>query len=162
PGLAQRWDYWRWRRFENKWIARYRKVVVMSEQDRALLAQPNVAVIPNGVDLDRFRPEIERRGERLLFIGSFRHFPNIVAFRFFVDEVWPIVREKTPAVALTVVAGPDPQLYWGAHTGQPAIPEDPRIQLFGFVADVRPLYVESNLAIVPTLESAGTNLKVLE
>ncbi len=31
-----------------------------------------------------------------------------------------------------------------------------------FVADVRPLYVETNLAIVPTLVSAGTNLKVLE
>ncbi len=28
------WDYWRWRRFEKKWIARYRRVVVMSEQDR--------------------------------------------------------------------------------------------------------------------------------
>jgi ribosomal protein S18 acetylase RimI-like enzyme len=34
--------------------------------------------------------------------------------------------------------------------------------LLEFVADVRPLYVEANLAIVPTLESAGTNLKVLE
>jgi ribosomal protein S18 acetylase RimI-like enzyme len=31
-----------------------------------------------------------------------------------------------------------------------------------FVSDVRPLYVEANLAIVPTLVSAGTNLKVLE
>jgi len=31
-----------------------------------------------------------------------------------------------------------------------------------FVDDVRPLYVESNLAIVPTTVSAGTNVKVLE
>jgi ribosomal protein S18 acetylase RimI-like enzyme len=30
------------------------------------------------------------------------------------------------------------------------------------VADVRPLYKEANLALVPTLESAGTNIKVLE
>jgi ribosomal protein S18 acetylase RimI-like enzyme len=162
PGLAQRWNYWRWRRFEERWIHRYRKVVVMSDQDRVLLAQPNVAVIPNGVDLHRFRPEIERPGERLLFIGSFRHFPNIVAYRFFVDEVWPILRAKSPAIALTVVAGPDPLLYWQAYTGLPAIPEDAHIRLLEFVADVRPLYVESNLAIVPTLESAGTNLKVLE
>ena len=85
--------YWRWQRFEKKWIRRYRKVVVMSEQDRALLARPNVAVIPNGVDLARFTPEIERPGQRLLFIGSFRHFPNIVAYRFFVEQVWPILRE---------------------------------------------------------------------
>jgi len=37
-----RWEYWRWRRFETNWIGRYRKVVVMSEQDRALLNRPNV------------------------------------------------------------------------------------------------------------------------
>ncbi len=162
PGIAQRWDYWRWQRFEKKWTRRYPKVVVMSEQDRALLGGSNVAVIPNGVDLDRFTPEIERPGERLLFIGSFRHFPNIVAFRFFVDQVWPILREKSAAITLTVVAGPDPLLYWRAHTGLLAILPDDRIRLLEFVADVRPLYVETNLAIVPTLESAGTNLKVLE
>ncbi len=34
--------------------------------------------------------------------------------------------------------------------------------MLDFVADVRPLYVESNLVIVPTMVSAGTNVKVLE
>ena len=162
PGIAQRWDYWRWLRFEKSWTARYRKVVVMSEQDRALLAGQNVAVIPNGVDLDRFVPEIERPGQRLLFIGSFRHFPNIVAYRFFVDRIWPLLREKIAGITLTVVAGPEPLLYWRAYTGLASIPPDDRIRMLEFVADVRPLYVEANLAIVPTLESAGTNLKVLE
>src|SRR3984885_10917073 len=162
PGIVQRWDYWRWLRFEKRWIRRYRKVVVMSEQDRALLVRPNVVVIPNGVDLDRFVPQIERPGQRLLFIGSFRHFPNIVAYRFFVDQVWPILREKSAGITMTVVAGPEPLLYWRAHTGLASIPPDDRIRLLEFVADVRPLYVEANLAIVPTLESAGTNLKVLE
>ncbi len=51
-------------------------------------------VIPNGVDLQRFSPEIERPGHRLLFIGSFRHFPNIVAYRFFVEQVWPLLRKS--------------------------------------------------------------------
>ena len=162
PGIAQRWDLWRWRRFEKKWIRRYRKVVVMSEQDRALLARPNVTVVPNGVDLTRFTPEIERPGERLLFIGSFRHFPNIVAFRFFVEQVWPILRKHSSQITLTVVAGPDPRLYWRDYTGLTSIPQDDGIHLLEFVSDVRPLYVEANLAVVPTLISAGTNLKVLE
>jgi glycosyltransferase involved in cell wall biosynthesis len=34
--------------------------------------------------------------------------------------------------------------------------------MLGFVADVRPLYVEANLVLVPTTVSAGTNVKVLE
>jgi ribosomal protein S18 acetylase RimI-like enzyme/glycosyltransferase involved in cell wall biosynthesis len=166
PGLTERWDHWRWQRFEKQWIQHYRKVVVMSEQDRALLQQPNITVIPNGVDLARFTPEIERPGQRLLFIGSFRHFPNIVAYRFFVEQVWPILRKQSSEVRFTVVAGPDPLLYWREHTGlssiTPDIPPDNRIHLLEFVSDVRPLYVEANLAIVPTLVSAGTNLKVLE
>ena len=162
PGIAHRWDYWRWQRFEKKWIQRYRKVVVMSEQDRALLSRPNVAVIPNGVDLARFAPEIERPGHRLLFIGSFRHFPNIIAYRFFVEQVWPILRKHFPQITFTVVAGPDPLLYWRDHTGLSSIPGDDRIRLLEFVSDVRPLYVEANLALVPTIVSAGTNLKVLE
>lgn len=156
------WDCWRWRRFEKKWVERYRKVVVMSEQDRALLDRPNVTVIPNGVDLARFTPEIEPPGQNLFFVGSFRHFPNIVAYRFFMEQVWPILRAHSPDLTLTVVAGPDPLIYWREHTGLASFPEDDRIRLLGFVADVRPLYVESNLAIVPTLVSAGTNLKVLE
>ena len=36
------------------------------------------------------------------------------------------------------------------------------MRLLEFVRDVRPLYVEANIVIVPTLVSAGTNLKVLE
>ena len=153
------WNYWRWQRFEKKWIERYRNVVVMSEQDRALLGRTNVTVIPNGVDLTRFAPEIERPGNRLLFVGSFRHFPNIVAYRFFVDQVWPRLQSE---IAATVVAGPDPLIYWQEHTGLTSIARPERIQLLEFVADVRPLYVEANLVVVPTLVSAGTNLKVLE
>ena len=65
-------------------------------------------------------------------------------------------------MTLTVVCGADPLTYWRAFAGTPEPAPDPRIRLLGFVADVRPLYVEANLVIVPTTVSAGTNVKVLE
>ena len=65
-------------------------------------------------------------------------------------------------MTLTVVCGPDHLTYWRAFTDSPEPAPDPRIRLLGFVADVRPLYVEANLVIVPTTVSAGTNVKVLE
>ncbi len=160
--LSSWWNYWRWRRFEQRWMPLYRRVIAMSEEDRAVIGLTNTEVIPNGVDLARFTPEIERPGARLLFVGSFRHFPNILAYRFFFEQVWPELRRTSSAIRVTVVAGPDPLLYWREHTGLDEIPVDDRIQLYGFVSDVRPLYVEANLVIVPTLVSAGTNLKVLE
>jgi polysaccharide biosynthesis protein PslH len=157
------WDYYRWRRFEEAQVPKYERVAVMSAKDAGLLGpRARTVVIENGVDLERFRPEPESPGERLLFIGSFQHFPNVTAFRFFTGQVWPLLREKFPAMTVTVVGGPDHLLHWRSFAGTPAPPPDERIRLLGFVADVRPLYVETNLVIVPTMESAGTNLKALE
>jgi ribosomal-protein-alanine acetyltransferase len=160
--FAAWWDWWRWRRFERRALRRFRRAIAMSEKDAAMMGVPHAQVIPNGVDLARFTPEYEPAGRRLLFIGSFRHFPNVVAYRFFVEQVWPALRKRFDDVELTVVAGPDPLQYWRAAADSMAPPRDERIRLLEFVRDVRPLYVEANVVIVPTLVSAGTNLKVLE
>jgi polysaccharide biosynthesis protein PslH len=146
------WDWWRWHRFEMQAVRKFRNVVVMSEKDRALLGTGTV--IENGVDLARFVPQPETAGRKVLFIGSFRHFPNIVAFRFLTEEILLVV----PDVELTVVAGPDAWLHWTHYTGTLRPPGN----ILEFVADVRPLYHVANLVVVPTLESAGTNVKVLE
>ncbi len=161
--LAARWDFERWRRYETRAVRRYRKVVVMSPKDAKLMG-PGIpsAVIENGVDLERFQPEPEQPGQRLLFIGSFRHFPNVSAYRFFTERVWPLLRDKFPQTTLTVVCGPDHLTYWRAFTDSPEPAPDPRIRMLGFVSDVRPLYADANLVLVPTTVSAGTNVKVLE
>jgi glycosyltransferase involved in cell wall biosynthesis len=161
--LSAWWNYVRWRRFESRIVRRFRHTVVMSEKDAAMLGRAaNSTVLANGVDLERFHPQPETPCDRLLFIGSFRHFPNISAYRFFTEEVWPLLREKFPRLTVTVVGGADPLLYWRAFTSTPEPQPDERIHMLGFVSDVRPLYVESNLVIVPTTVSAGTNVKVLE
>jgi glycosyltransferase involved in cell wall biosynthesis len=161
--LSARWDLFRWRRYETRAVRQYRQVLVMSPKDAALLG-PAVPSTPieNGVDLERFHPQPEQPGQRLLFIGSFRHFPNIAAYRFFTERVWPLLRDKFPQTTLTVVCGPDHLTYWRAFTDSPEPAPDPRIRMLGFVSDVRPLYDESNLVLVPTTVSAGTNVKVLE
>ena len=161
--LTTWWDYYRWARFEHRMVARYRRVVVMSKKDAELLGPgAPAAVIENGVDFDRFEARPETPGQSLLFIGSFRHFPNVAAYRFFTERVWPLLRERFPEMRLTVVCGPDHLTYWRAFTDRPEPPPDERIRMLGFVADVRPLYIETNLVLVPTTVSAGTNVKVLE
>lgn len=160
--LAAWWDYARWRRFESRAARRFRRVVTMSQADARLLGAPGARVIENGVDLERFVPEPERPGERLLFVGSFSHFPNVEALRFFRDAVWPRLRARFPAMTLTVVAGRDHAWYWKQFTGEPAPASGDGIRVLDFVRDVRPLYLDCNLVLAPTTVSAGTNLKVLE
>ncbi len=159
--LSAWWDWFRWRRFETRAWPNYRRVVTMSKKDAAEVG-PRAVVIENGVDLDRFQPEPELPGQRLLFIGSFRHFPNIAAYRFFTELVWPLLRERFPEMTVTVVAGPDHLTYWRAFADTPEPAVEARVRLLGFVEDVRPLYLETNLVLVPTTVSAGTNVKALE
>jgi glycosyltransferase involved in cell wall biosynthesis len=157
------WDYYRWRRFETQWVSRYPRVIVMSQKDAELLGpEARCTVIENGVDFSRFQAQPESEGQRLLFVGSFQHFPNVAAYRFFIEQVWPLLRDKFPEMTATAVCGADHLLWWRTFAGSPQPPPDERVQLFGFVSDVPPLYAQSNIVIVPTTVSAGTNLKVLE
>jgi glycosyltransferase involved in cell wall biosynthesis len=161
--LSARWNWFRWRRFERHVTRAFPQVVVMSGKDAEML-QPKArcTVIENGVDLARFSAAPELPGQNLLFIGSFRHFPNVAAYRFFVERVWPLLSEKFPDATVTVVCGADHLSYWRAFADSPEPPSDTRIRLLDFVADVRPLYHQANLVLVPTTVSAGTNIKVLE
>lgn len=155
------WDWWRWRRFEMHALKAFPRVVVMSAKDAELTGR-KCHLIPNGVDLVRFTSTPEPAGRHLLFIGSFRHFPNVVAYRFLIEHVWTQIALRFPDATLTVVAGPDALLHWQSITGQRDIPVTERVSLLEYVADVKPLYEAANVVVVPTLVSAGTNVKVLE
>ena len=160
--LSNRWNAFRWRLYELRMTKAFPRVIVMAAKDASLLPGAQTCIIPNGADLARFIPTEEPAGQRVLFIGSFRHFPNILAFRFFTEQVWPLLRRHFPAIELTAVTGLDPQSYWKVHTADPFPQSGNGIEILGFVADVCPLYESTNLVIAPTLVSAGTNLKVLE
>jgi GT2 family glycosyltransferase/glycosyltransferase involved in cell wall biosynthesis len=92
----------------------------------------------------------EREG--LLFIGGFRHPPNIDAVEWFVAQVWPLVRLQMPQVVLTVV---------GSH-----MPESIRalagngIVTAGFVEDIDPIIDAARVSIAPLRYGAGVKGKI--
>ncbi|HSP68125.1 MAG TPA: glycosyltransferase, partial [Bryobacteraceae bacterium] len=138
-----------WTRFETAAWRQVDRVITMSEKDRALI--PGAVAIPNGVDLDRFRPSSQPpEPRRLLFIGSFAHRPNVMALEFFLRDVFPLLRDVT----LHVIAGQRHQRFWDL--------QHPGVEVEGFVADVRPAYLRATLVIAPLVASAGTNVKILE
>ena len=143
----------RWRRFETEAWGKADCVVTMSAKDAAAVAGAKTVVIPNGVDCERFQPAAtEPVPWRLLFIGSFAHLPNRLALEFFLKEVWP---QLGPGYTLHVIAGPRPTDYM-------EIPNQPGVEIEGFVEDVRPPYARAEIVLAPLTASAGTNIKVLE
>lgn len=162
-------EYQRWLEFEQRWLAAYDGVWTVSEKDRrrAILGgstEHRTFVVANGVDARRFVPD---RGEadapEILYVGSFRHLPNILAYRRLCREVMPRVWERIPEVRLRVVAGPRYAFFWDNFTQDGAsMAGDPRIEVHGFVDDLRPLYARADVVVAPLEVSAGTNIKVLE
>lgn len=150
----------RWVRFETAAWSEVDRVVTMSERDRAAIK--GAVTIPNGVDLQRFRPTgMPPEPARLLFIGSFAHLPNLLALDFFLREVWPGLSLYQPV--LHVIAGAKHRCHFERWRDRLSFsPEDPRLQLEDFVADVRPAYARATVVIAPLLASAGTNIKIME
>jgi glycosyltransferase involved in cell wall biosynthesis len=158
----------RWRRFEIAGACGFDRVIAMSGPERERLIEAGVpaeklSVVENGVDLDRFRAVPEDGGDpEVLFIGSFRHFPNMLGFRSLLEEVWPVLSNMNPRLKLTVVAGAEHRYYWSRYMKSELGDLPPEIELLDFVADVRPLYERAAVVLVPLVVSAGTNIKVLE
>jgi GT2 family glycosyltransferase/glycosyltransferase involved in cell wall biosynthesis len=156
PDWETRRQLERWRDYETRAWRDVDRVVTMSAVAAGRVKGAPAEVLPNGVDLVRFRPSTkEPEPGRLLFIGSFAHRPNVLALEFFVREVWPILKQA--GLGLHIIAG--------ARFEDFPVAVDlagPGIELEGFVADVRPAYERASVVIAPLVASAGTNIKILE
>jgi polysaccharide biosynthesis protein PslH len=147
------------RRFEQSGWRRAAACVVTSEREeqivRAAAPATPVAIVPNAVDLDRFRPSgRDVDAGTIVFNGVLDYHPNVDAAAFLVEEVLPLVRERRPDVTLTIVG-----------RGRPAVLERlrrPGVDVTGEVADVRPYLERTAVEVVPVRMGGGTRLKVLE
>lgn len=162
PGSDADAEYRRWLEFERRWLKTYDGVWTVSENDRELAARESgrslqrTFAVPNGVDVDLYRPEPAGPGQEILYVGSFRHVPNVIGFERLERDVMPRVWRRFPDARLRVVAGPRHDEFWTPRK------LDPRIELHAFVEDLRPLYARASVIAVPLEVSAGTNIKVLE
>jgi sugar transferase (PEP-CTERM/EpsH1 system associated) len=113
-------------------------------------------VINTGVDLDYFRPpEQPTTGSRLVFVGAFRHEPNVDAMTYFCKKVLPLVQAEVPETELYVVGSEPP----------PAIVSLASIRgvhVTGFVPDIRPFMAAGSVYVVPVRLGAGIRGKILE
>jgi glycosyltransferase involved in cell wall biosynthesis len=170
PSAALRREYKRWLSFERKWLGAYEGVWTVSEEDRVRAmeegerAADRTFAIPNGVDIERFQPsDAAAETPEIFYVGSFRHLPNIIGFEKLCQEIMPRVWAKAPNTRLSMVAGPEHEWFWKKFGRKDDLRTlDPRIEVHGFVEDLRPLYARASVVAVPLEVSAGTNIKVLE
>ncbi len=113
----------------------------------------------NGVDTDYFSPHAEFAGKAqrsdLIFTGAMDYWANEQAVLWFVENVWPILRDKRPQMKFSIVgARPGPLLQ--------KLNDENSIRVTGRVADIRPWLAQAKIAIAPLRIARGVQNKVLE
>jgi polysaccharide biosynthesis protein PslH len=151
----------RLRAFEQAACRRAGLVLACSEADaaalRSLAPGRNVAVVPNGVDLEGHRPAASAATDAppsLVFVGQMGWFPNRDGVHWFLREVLPRIHAARPDVRFVLVGKADGLEVPAAVAAN--------VEVTGFVPDLRPLVHEAAVYVVPLRAGSGTRLKVLE
>jgi glycosyltransferase involved in cell wall biosynthesis len=114
------------------------------------------ALVPNGVDIEYFRPDQQEEQPALIYTGGMNMFANRDAVMYFIAQIWPQIRRLVPDVRFYAV-GQDPPKELLALADQ-----DKQIIVTGYVNDIRPLVREAAVYVVPLRVGGGTRLKVLD
>lgn len=145
---------WMWRQRERLLTERFDVVAVCSEEDHKYLGSgAQIHVIPNGYNPPANCPRVASEPPRIGFIGNFEYRPNEEGVRWFVAEVWPLIKRKVPSVQLRLVgrAG-DTRL---AHL-------TPDVAALGWVEDPTDEIASWSAMIVPVKVGGGTRIKIAE
>jgi glycosyltransferase involved in cell wall biosynthesis len=135
--------------------------VMTSEIDaqrlRALAPTARTSTVPNGVDVDFLRPDPGQnpvRG-RIVFLGPTYMFPNRDAVEFFLDAIWPSVRQRAPKATFQLIGknSADEKAVFESH---------PAVTCLGYVPDIRQHFAEAECSVVPIRAGGGTRLKILD
>ncbi len=154
------WEWWRLRRNE-RWAAKqFDHCVLVSDQDRRLMAElygvTHTSTIPAAVDADYFRTLNTPCDEaHLVFTGSFDWFPNEDAACYFVREILPRVQRERAVTFWIVGRNPSSVIRDLARSC-------PNVRVTGTVADVRPYIDRACVYVVPLRIGGGTRIKIFE
>ena len=156
-------EYLRALRYELTVLPRCDRVQVCTRENRDYLASYLPRMGPRiqeglraGIDSRRYRfAPHGREPFTMLFLGSFRHEPNIVALDWFVNGVLPRILAQCPQARLIVIGSDPPPRHPYADRG-------PEIEIGGFVPDICEPLSRYAVFVCPILSGSGVRVKLLE
>ncbi|HET8549795.1 MAG TPA: glycosyltransferase [Bryobacteraceae bacterium] len=156
-------EYLRAIRYELGLLARFDSVQVCSAENRDYVAsfRPELreridAETRAGIDTARYIFRTDgREPDTMLFLGGFRHLPNVEAMTWFTREVLPHILARRPAARLVLVGAEPPPRH--------SFPDQSdAIEMRGFVSDVQEPLGHYAVFVCPILSGSGVRVKLLE
>jgi glycosyltransferase involved in cell wall biosynthesis len=159
-GLAHRVDALASARQERRVLSLADAAVVFTEHDRQTLARKRpasteIVTIPLGWDVPP-APLDPVGGDppTLLFVGAYRHPPNLGAALTLAQDILPLVQQTHPGVTLDIVGeSPPPELKALASAS---------VRVTGDVPSVMPYLDRAAVVVAPIAIGGGMRVKVLE
>lgn len=134
-------------------------VVTLTEVDRGRLLRAApcavTAVVPSTFPVAREAPSFAQRIPRsILFVGGFRHRPNVDAVLFFCRQVLPIIRQALPAVTVTIAGDAPPAEVRALASAQ--------VTVTGWIPSVEPYLASHCVSVAPLRFGSGLKGKIVE
>jgi polysaccharide biosynthesis protein PslH len=160
-----RFELNRTKKYEASVVSKFDHVLVTSQKDKdafvSLVSSEKtstpITVLPNGVDLDYFTPDLtlQREPSTLVISGKMSYHANVSMVLFFWESVMPRILAKKPDVQLWIVGKDPPREIV-------ALNQFSGVTVTGTVQDIRPYLRKAAIAVAPITYGAGIQNKVLE
>jgi glycosyltransferase involved in cell wall biosynthesis len=156
---------WFWKdEFER--VSKYEKVIshyfdqltIISQKDANSIALPDdkkFEIISNGIDFDFFSANNSKHENAVIFTGNMNYPPNVDAALRLGLQIMPLLWKKLPNVKL-IIAGAEP------HRSLQQNLKDSRIEITGWMDDIRKAYERGNVFVAPMTLGSGMQNKILE
>ncbi len=166
-------DHDRTQRYENRIASKLGHIVITSETDQQSMIDlcrkergdmtssdkaigAGIEVFPICIDLEYFHlMQEKRRSANLVFSGKMSYHANVATALFLGKEIMPLIWKTRPDATLSIVGSSPPKEVQ-------ALSGDPRIEVTGFVDDIRTYIARAEVVLCPMVYSVGVQFKVLE
>lgn len=161
-------ETWRIKNYEGRIVDDFDATLAVTEPDRLALLdalhsqtdadKSSISVIPIAVDTKQIWPvRQEPDSLDILTMGTLYYPPNADGIRWFIQQVFPLIRNKFPQATLTIVGKNPPKDFLTL-----AAEEDSGIITPGFVPDLVPYFAKSAVTVVPVRAGGGMRVRILE
>ena len=147
--------------YEKEIIKKFFTTIFVSSIDANVYNKLNlrdkIYVIPNGVDLDYFKPQSDSIEESatLIFTGKMNFAPNIEAVKYFINRIYRLIKKEIPQVKFYIVGTDETEEIRKFNNKNGII-------VTGRVDDIRPFLTRATVFINPMISGCGIKNKVLQ
>ena len=141
---------------QSSWRSTKSNIPIRPAQDLDLRSK--ISIIPITIDCSTLQPVNRVNGStEILTVGTLFYPPNADGVRWFLREIFPLVKTQTPAAHLTIIGPRPPKDILRSATENPQ-----SVKITGYVPALLPYFECAAMMVVPVRAASGMRVRILE